>query len=150
MALLNTLSRLVIAFLSRSKHLLISWLQSPSALILDPKKMKSETVFTFSPSICHEVIGLATKIFIFWILSQLIHSPLSPSSRGSLVPFHFLPLMWYHLHVWGCWYFSWQSWFQLVIYPAWHFAWESLGLQGDPASPFWRRSALGILWKEWC
>ena len=69
MALLNTLSRLVIAFLSRSKHLLISWLQSPSALILDPKKMKSETVFTFSPSICHEVIGLATMIFIFWMLN---------------------------------------------------------------------------------
>ena len=43
-----------------------------------------------------------------WILSQLFHSPLSPSSRGSLVPLHFLPLLWYHLHIWGYWYFSQQ------------------------------------------
>ena len=50
--------------------------------------------------------------------NYLIHSHLSPSSRGSLVPFHFLPLEWYHLHIWGCWYFSQQSWFQLVIHPA--------------------------------
>ena len=52
--LLKTLSSLVIAFLPRSKHLLISWLQSPSAVILEPKRIKSATV---SPSICHEVIG---------------------------------------------------------------------------------------------
>ena len=51
---------------------------------------------------------------------------LSPSSRGSLVPLHFLPLDWYHLHIWGCWYFSWQSWLQLVIHPAWHFSWCTL------------------------
>ena len=69
MSLLNTLSRLVIAFLPRSNHLLILWLQSPSALILDPKKMKSETVSTFSPSICHEVIGLDAMILVFWMLS---------------------------------------------------------------------------------
>src|SRR5574340_271696 len=55
--LLHMLSRLVITFLSRSKHLLISWLQSPSAVILEPKKIKSDTVSTFSPSICHEVMG---------------------------------------------------------------------------------------------
>ena len=54
----NTLSRLVITFLPRSKHLLISWLQSPSTVILEPKKMKSDTVSLFSPSICHEVILL--------------------------------------------------------------------------------------------
>ena len=53
--LLNMLSRLVIAFLPRNKHLLISWLQSPSAVILEPKEMKSVTVSTVSPSICHEV-----------------------------------------------------------------------------------------------
>ena len=53
--LFNTLSRFVRVFLSRSKHLLISWLQSLSALISEPKKMKSDTVSTFSPSICHEV-----------------------------------------------------------------------------------------------
>ena len=53
------LSRLVITFLPRSKRLLISWLQSPSAVILEPRKIKSATVSTVSPSICHEVIGLA-------------------------------------------------------------------------------------------
>ena len=61
--LFNTLSRLVIAFFLRSKRLLISWLQSPSAVILEPKKIKSATVSTFSPSICHEVIGLSIKTF---------------------------------------------------------------------------------------
>ena len=55
--LFNMLSRLVITFLPRSKHLLISWLQSPSAVILEPPKIKSLTVFTVSPSICHEVMG---------------------------------------------------------------------------------------------
>ena len=56
--LFNKLSRLVIVFLPRSKHLLISWLQSPSALVLEPKKIKSLTVSIVSPSICHEVVGL--------------------------------------------------------------------------------------------
>ena len=55
--LFNTMSRFVIAVLPRSNHFLISWLWSPSAVILEPKKMKSDTVSTFSPSICHEVIG---------------------------------------------------------------------------------------------
>ena len=55
--LFNMLSRLMVAFLPRSKRLLISWLQSPSAVILDPKKIKSVTVSTVSPSICHEVMG---------------------------------------------------------------------------------------------
>ena len=55
--LFNMLSRLVIAFLPRSKHLLISWQQSPSAVILEPKKMKSITVSIVSLSICHEVMG---------------------------------------------------------------------------------------------
>ena len=54
--LFNMLSRLVISFLPRSKRLLISWLQSPSAVILEPKKIKSNTVSIVSPSICHEVI----------------------------------------------------------------------------------------------
>ena len=55
--LFNMLSRLVITFLPRSKHLLISWLQSPSAVILEPKIIKTDTVSTVSPSISHEVIG---------------------------------------------------------------------------------------------
>ena len=63
--LFNMLSRLVITFLPRSKHLLISWLQSPSAVILEPKKIKCDTVSIVSPSICHEVMGLDAKILIF-------------------------------------------------------------------------------------
>ena len=63
--LFNVLSRLVITFLLRSKHLLISWLQSPSAVILEPKKIKSDTVSTVSPSIYHEVMGLVAMILIF-------------------------------------------------------------------------------------
>ena len=61
-----------------------------------------------------------------WDLSQLFHSPLLLSSRGSLVPLLFLPSRGYHLHIWGYWYFSWPSWFQLVLYPAWHFPWCTL------------------------
>ena len=63
--LFNMLSRLVIAFLPRSKHLLISWLQSPPAMILEPKKIKSVTVSIFSPSICHEVMGPDATILVF-------------------------------------------------------------------------------------
>ena len=65
----NTLFRFVISFLPRSKHLLTSWLRSPSAVILEPKKIKYVTVSTFPPSICHEGMGLDAKIFIFWMLS---------------------------------------------------------------------------------
>ena len=63
--LLNMLSRLVITFLPRSKCLLISWLQSPSAVILEPPKIKSDTVSTVSPSISHEVMGPDAMIFVF-------------------------------------------------------------------------------------
>ena len=63
--LLNMLSRLVITFLPRSKCLLISWPQSPSAVILEPQKIKSDTVSTVSPSICHEVMGPDAMIFVF-------------------------------------------------------------------------------------
>ena len=63
--LLNMLSRLVITFHPRSKRLLISWLQSPSAVILEPKKIKSVSVSIVSPSICHEVMGLDAMIFTF-------------------------------------------------------------------------------------
>ena len=62
--LFNMVSRLVITFLPRSKHLSISWLQSPSAVILEPKKIKSVIVSIISPSICHEVMGLDAMIFI--------------------------------------------------------------------------------------
>ena len=63
--LFNTLSRLVIGFLPRSKHLLISWLQSPSAVILEPQKIKSHTVSTVFPSISHEVMGPDAMILVF-------------------------------------------------------------------------------------
>ena len=57
------------AFLPKSKCLFISWLQSPFAVILEPKKIKSATVFIFSPSACHEVMGLDVMILVFWVLS---------------------------------------------------------------------------------
>ena len=66
--LLNMLSRLVITFLSRSKRLLISRLQSPSAVILEPRKIKSSTVCTVSLSICHEVMGSDAMILVFWMV----------------------------------------------------------------------------------
>ena len=63
--LLNMPSRLVITFLPRSKHLLISCLQSPSAMIFEPPKIKSDTIYTVSPSISHEVMGPDPMIFVF-------------------------------------------------------------------------------------
>ena len=62
----NILSRLVIAVLPRSKRLLISWLQSPSAVILEPKKMKYDTVCTFPASVCHKVMGLDAMILVVY------------------------------------------------------------------------------------
>ena len=91
--LFNMLSRLVIAFLPRNKCLLISWLQSRSAVILESKKIKSVTVCTVSPSICHYVMGPDAMILAFWMLSfnRAFSPPLSLSSRDSLVPLSFLP-----------------------------------------------------------
>ena len=67
--LFNMLSRLVITFLPRSMHLLISWLQSPSAVIFEPRKIKSLTISTVSPSICHEVMGPDAMILVFWMFN---------------------------------------------------------------------------------
>ena len=123
--LFNTLSRLVTAFLPRSKCLLISWLLSPSAVILDPKKITSLTVSIVSPSICYEVMGPDAMIFIFWMLhfkpdfslssftfiKRLLRSSLlsviREVSSAYLRLLIFLP----------------ESWFQLVLHPAWHFTW---------------------------
>ena len=88
--LFNTLSRFVIAFLPRRKCLLLSWLQSPSVVILEPKKIKSVTVSIVSTSICHEMMGPGAMILVFWMLSQFSHCPLSLSSTGSLVSLCFL------------------------------------------------------------
>ena len=127
--LFNMLSRLVIAFLPRSKHLLISWLQLPSAVILEPKKIKSLTVSIVSPSICHEVMGPDAKIFVFWVLtfkpafslSFFIYikrlfrsSSLSANKGGAIYIPEFIDI------------FFQQSWFQLVIHPAWHVTWCTL------------------------
>ena len=67
--LFNMLSRFVLAFLPRNKHHLISWPQSPSAVILETKKMKSVTVSIVTPSICHEMMELDAMILVFWMLS---------------------------------------------------------------------------------
>ena len=97
--LFNMLSRFVIAFLPRSKHLLISWL----------KRIKSATVSTFSPSTCRELMGLDAMIL------SILNVEFSASFFTLLfcphqeAPLNFLLLEWYHLHIWGCWYFSWQS-----------------------------------------
>ena len=92
--LFNMLCRLVIASLPRSKHLFISWLQSPSAVILEPKKIKSVTVSIVFPSIFHEVMGLDTMTLIFWMLSfksafslscfNFIKRPFSVSSLSAI------------------------------------------------------------------
>ena len=89
----NMLSRLVITFLPRSKRLLISWLQSPSAVILEPQKI-SLTLFPLFPHLFPIKWWDQMPWSSFsecWALSQLFHSPLSLSSRGFLVPLHFLP-----------------------------------------------------------
>ena len=125
--LFNMLSRFVTIFLPWSKHLLISWLQSSSTIILEPKKIKSVTASIFSSSICHEAMRPDAMILVFWMLS--IKPAFSLSSFTlikRLVSLHFLPLEWYHLHTWGYWSFSQQSWFQLVIHPTQHFAWCTL------------------------
>ena len=116
--LLNMLPRLVKAFLPRSKCLLISWLQSPSAVILEPKKIKSVTVSIISHLFAMEWWNrmLWSWFSECWVLSQFFHSSLSLSSRDSLVPLSFLPLGWCHLHIWGCLYFSQPSWFQFVFH----------------------------------
>ena len=126
--LFNTLYRFIIAFLPRRKLLLISWLQSPSAVILEPKKMKSVTIFIFFSNffIFYEMMGLDAMVFAFWMLS--FKPAFSLSSFTFIKRFFSSSLLCAirgcHLHIWGHWYFSWQ--FQLVLHPTWHFAWCTL------------------------
>ena len=91
--LFNMLFRLVITLLPKSKRLLVSWLHSPSAVILEPPNIKSVTVSTISPSICHEVMAPDAMILVVWMLSfkPTFSLLLSLSSRGSLVLLYFLP-----------------------------------------------------------
>ena len=110
--LFNMLSRLVITFLLILwiKHLLISWLQSPSVVILEPKKIKYVTVAIVSPPVCHEMMGLDAMILIFecWVLNQLSSftfiKRLFSSSSLSVI-------MLVSSTYWSYWYFSRQSWF---------------------------------------
>ena len=116
--LFNILSRLVIAFLPRSKCLLISWLQSPSAVILEPSKIKSVAISIVSPSICYEVMGPDAMILVFWMLS--FKPAFSPSfftfinrlfssllSAIRVVSSAYLRLLVFFLAIW----------FQLVLHP---------------------------------
>ena len=108
--LFNMLSRLVIAFLPRSKCLLIPGLQSPSAVILDHKKIKSDTVSLVSSFICYEVKGTDAMIFVFWMFS---FKPTFSLSSFTFIKRLFsssllFAIGWYHLHIWGSWYFSQQ------------------------------------------
>ena len=126
--LFNMLSKFVIAFLPRNKCLLTSWLQSPSAVILEPTKIKSVTISIASPSICHEVMGVDVMIFVFWMLSfkpafslssfTFIKRLFSSSSLSAIrvVSSTYLRLLIFLL----------QSWFQLVLHLDWHFAWCTL------------------------
>ena len=106
--LFNMLSRFVIAFLPKSKLLLISWLWSPSTVILEPKKIKSATVSTFSPSIYYEVMGPDAMILVFWMLNFKPGFSLSSFTfiKRLFSSLCLLLLEWCHLHIWGCWYFS--------------------------------------------
>ena len=115
--LFNLLSRLVITFLPRNKRLLISWLQSPSAVIFKLLKIKSVTVSIVSPSICHEVMGPDAIILVFWILSfKLTFSLSSFTFIKSFFSSSLSAIGWCHLHIWGYWYFSQQSWLQLMFH----------------------------------
>ena len=140
--LFNMLSRLVIAFLPRNDHLLISWLQSPSAVILEPPKIKSLTVYILSPSISHEVMGPDAVILFFWMLSfkptfslssfTFTKSLLSSSSLSAirLVSSAYLRLLIFlpAILIPAC------------VYPAQHFTWCSLhyklNRQGDSIQPW--------------
>ena len=99
--LLNMLSRLVITFLPRSKRLLISWLQSRSAVILESPKIKSDTVSTVSPSISHEVMRPDAMIVVFWMLSFEPTFSLSTFTfiKRLFSSLHFLPYVWCHQYL---------------------------------------------------
>ena len=124
--LFNMLTRYVIAFLPRSKCLFFSWIQSPSVVILDPKKIKSVTVSIVFPTTCHEVMGLDAIIFIFWVLSFKPDFSLSSFTFTKSLSSSLLSAIRCHLHIWDYWYFSWQYWFQLVLHPAQHLSWYTL------------------------
>ena len=126
--LFNMLSRFVLDFLPRSKHLLISWLQSPYAVILEPKKIKSVTVSIVPPSICHEVMGPGAMILGFWMLSFKPAFSLSSFtsikrlfSSSSLSAIRVLSSAYLRLLI-----FLQATLIPAVLHPARHFEWCSL------------------------
>ena len=125
--LFNTLSRFVIAILPRSKCLNF---MATVTIGVDFAAQENEIwhCFHIFPIFFAMKWWDWTPWSCFWKLSfkPAFQSPLSPSSRGSLVPLYFMTLKWYHLHIWGCWYFPQQSWFQLLSHPAQHFTWCTL------------------------
>ena len=150
--LFNMQSRLVIAFLPRSKHLLISWLQLQCAVILEPKKINFVTVSMVSQSIWHEVMGPDARILVFWMLS---FKPAFPLSSFTFIKRFFSSSLLSAISVVSSAYKEIQrklsaEELMLLNCGVGEDSWESLGRQGDPTSPFWRRSTLGFLWKEWC
>ena len=127
--LFNMPSRFVLASLPRSKCLLISCCGHGPQWSWSPRKQNLSLLPLFPHLFALKWWNWMpwSSFFECWVSSQRFHSALSPSTRGSLFPLHFLPLVWYHLHIWGYWYFSWLFWFQLVIHPAcWHFTWCTL------------------------
>ena len=154
--LFNMWSRVVITFLPRSKYLLILWLHSRPEVILEPQKIKSDTVSTVSPSVCHEVMGPDAMILVFWMLSLKPTFSLSSFTIKGLFSSSLLSAIGLcHLHIWGYWYFSWQSWFQLVLLPAHHscmmYSAYKLTKQSDSIQPWctpfpiWNQSVVPCL-----
>ena len=125
----NVLFRFVIGFLPRRRCLLISWLQSPSPVILEPKKIKYVIVSIVSPSVCHEVMRPDTMISVLWMLN--FKPPFSLSfftlikrffSSSLLFAIRVVSFAYLRLRI-----FTWRSWFQLVLHgPVWHFSWCTL------------------------
>ena len=125
--LFNTLSRFVTAFLSRSNHQ-ISWLQSPSAVILESKKRKSVTTSTFSLSICHAVMGPDAMILVLFFFLIFSLKPALSLSSFTLIKrlFSAIRVVWSVVsEVVDV---SPAFWFQLVTHPAWHFSWCPQGI----------------------
>jgi len=107
--LFNILSRFVIAFPLRSKHLF--YFLAAVTIFSDFGAQENRICHCIPFFPCYWLWSDGTRwndvnFFECWILHQIFHSIFSPSSRGSLVPLHLLPLDWYHLRIWGCWYFS--------------------------------------------